>query len=53
VDAQWNVAFGPVDTDEQIRVAIIEGDIPGKRPGYTVHISPDLDRVLGRPSEAG
>jgi len=36
---------GNVDTYEMLRVAIIEGDIPGKEAGYTVHLSTDLDGV--------
>ena len=36
---------GPIDTFDVIRIAIIEGAIPGERPGYTVHISPHFDGI--------
>lgn len=41
--------FGNADEAEEIRVSIIEGDVPGQRPGYSVHIGPDPDalRALG------
>lgn len=36
---QWQAAFGNEDTDERVRVAIIEGKIPGQADGYTVHLT--------------
>lgn len=41
--------FGNADEAEELRVSIIEGDVPGQRPGYSVHIGPDPDalRALG------
>jgi hypothetical protein len=41
--------IGNDDTTDQMRVSIIEGDVPGQRPGYTVHIGPDPEslRALG------
>lgn len=44
---------GPIDTFELIRVAIIEGDIPGEDPGYTVHIGPNLDGIVAAAKAAG
>jgi hypothetical protein len=42
----WHEHIGPVDINELIRLAVVEGDIPGKSPGYTVHISPNVERLL-------
>lgn len=36
----WIDDWGNVDEDDEIRVAVIEGDIAGQAPGYTVRISP-------------
>lgn len=36
---------GEVDARELIRVAIIEGDVPGEAPGYTINISTNPDAV--------
>jgi hypothetical protein len=39
-----------MDPLDEIRISIIEGLVPGEegRPGYSVHISPDPDAILGR-----
>jgi hypothetical protein len=34
--------LGKKDTDDLLRVSIIEGDIPGEDPGYTVYIGVDM-----------
>lgn len=36
---EWNERFGHRDLYEEIRIAVIEGDIPGKELGYTVQIA--------------
>jgi|GEM_PF-1580670 len=36
---QWHSSFGNEDTDERVRIAIIEGEIPGQADGYTVHLT--------------
>jgi hypothetical protein len=38
------------DLLDEIRISIIEGQVQGEnaRPGYSIHISPDPDAVLGR-----
>jgi len=36
---QWHTDFGAEDTDERVRVAIIEGEIPGQPEGYTIHVT--------------
>jgi hypothetical protein len=39
--SEWVTVLGHVDQFEVIRVSIIEGNLPGPRPGYAVHVSPD------------
>lgn len=49
---QWQRQFGAHDRDEAIRVSIIEGELPGREAGYTVHIGPNVDRVFAeQPSQ--
>lgn len=45
---QWNSSFGNRDIYEEIRIAIIEGDIPGKEPGYTVHITTSQENLISK-----
>ena len=49
----WHDRFGDNDQHEEIRVSIIEGDIPGEDAGYTVHLGPDIDGFSARYKEAG
>jgi hypothetical protein len=44
--ANWRERVGPIDHAELIRIAIIEGDIPGQDAGYTVHVGPNTDRLV-------
>src|ERR1043165_3295329 len=37
--------IGAEDTRGLLRVAIVEGDIPGRPPGYTMHVGPYLDNT--------
>lgn len=41
----WRRVLGTSDNREIIRIAIIEGEIPDKDPGYTVHIGTNFDSV--------
>ncbi len=41
----WQRALGDVDRRELLRVAIIEGDVPGLAPGYFAHLGLDLAAV--------
>jgi hypothetical protein len=50
---QWHRRYGDRDRFEELRVSIIEGDIPGKRPGYSVHIGPDFRNTIKRYQAAG
>jgi hypothetical protein len=46
---QWRKWLGDTDTQELIRISIIEGRLDSKDdPGYSVHIGPDLDSAIER-----
>jgi hypothetical protein len=49
----WAAEHGNTDPLEEIRVAVIEGDIEGSRPGYTVHLSGDIEGILARATAEG
>lgn len=49
----WIALFGEEDKYEELRIAIVEGEIPGEEKGYTVHITPNYDHVAIRMEEAG
>ncbi len=49
----WSAEHGNVDPLEELRVAIIEGDIEGLRRGYTVHLSGDVEGILARATIEG
>lgn len=49
----WRRRYGKRDEFEELRISIIEGEIPGREPGYTVHIGVDLDNSIRRYREAG
>ena len=49
----WHDRFGDNDEHEEIRVSIIEGDIPGEDSGYTVHVGPEIDGFKARYKESG
>jgi hypothetical protein len=51
--SEWVAMFGNDDQFEEIRVSIIEGNVPGHRPGYTVHISPDPVSIAARATAEG
>ena len=45
--SRWSEKFGENDFDEELRISIVEGEIAGEEPGYTVHIGSDWD-TLGK-----
>jgi len=45
--------IGRIDALELLRISIIEGDIPGQDPGYTVHVGTNLEAVLRRAESLG
>lgn len=49
----WRHALGPVDVDDLLRVAIIEGVLPNTPPGYTVHLGLNLEVVVAQVRAAG
>lgn len=51
--SEWVAMFGNDDQFEEIRVSINEGHVPGQRPGYTVHISPDPVSIAVRATAEG
>lgn len=40
---QWRKSLGERDEFEVIRVSIVEGELPGWEPGYTVHVGTNFD----------
>jgi hypothetical protein len=50
---QWLQRYGSRDEFEELRISIIEGDIVGEDPGYTVHIAIELENVIKRYEKAG
>jgi hypothetical protein len=50
---EWRQRYGKQDVYEELRVAIIEGDIPGEAPGYSVHIGVNWKNLLERYKRAG
>ncbi len=49
----WHHVLGKTDTADLLRVAIIEGDLPGQRPGYTVHVGLEVAVAEQRLRDAG
>jgi hypothetical protein len=49
----WISIYGKRDTTNELRISIIEGDIPEELKGYSIHISSNLDRVVERMVEFG
>lgn len=45
--------LGNIDTNEDLRIAIIEGAIAGKPPGYSVHIGLNPKRILQQAEALG
>jgi hypothetical protein len=50
---QWLKRFGHSDEFEELRVSIIEGDIPGEGPGYSVHVGLDAWALFQRYKKMG
>lgn len=49
----WVHRFGSEDEFDEIRVSIIEGEVPGKPHGYYVTVSSDLEGILSRAKQDG
>ena len=50
---EWHKRYGQGDEFEELRISIIEGEIKGERPGYTVHVSVDFENTVKRYRAAG
>jgi len=50
---QWCIRIGRTDDYEEMRISIVEGDIPGEDPGYTVYINANIDNILDRAEDLG
>jgi hypothetical protein len=50
---QWHRRYGMGDAFEELRISIIEGEVPGTGSGYSVHVGPDLDNTIKRYRDAG
>ncbi|MGA3126561.1 MAG: toll/interleukin-1 receptor domain-containing protein [Candidatus Korobacteraceae bacterium] len=49
----WHRRYGNWDQYDELRIAIIEGDIPHEEPGYSVHVGVEYERVIERYKRAG
>lgn len=49
----WRERYGEGDEYEELRIAIIEGDIEGEERGYSVHVGPNIENILRRAVENG
>lgn len=49
----WRVRLGKIDEYDELRIAIIEGEIPGLKKGYSVRISSDLENIRRRERAEG
>jgi hypothetical protein len=50
---RWVEEHGNADPLDELRVSVIEGDIPGQAPGYTLHLCPDPDGLRARATADG
>jgi len=49
----WIARLGRIDRYDELRIAIIEGEIPGLKKGYSVHISSDPENIGKRAKAEG
>jgi hypothetical protein len=50
---RWIEEHGNADPLDELRVSVIEGDIPGQAPGYSIHLCPDPDGLRARATAEG
>lgn len=50
---QWHERLGRTDRYEELRIAIVEGDVPGEEPGYSVHITANIEAIYRRADDLG
>ena len=46
--SDWLERLGKVDRYDELRISVVEGDILGRDPGYSVHISSNPHHTAGR-----
>lgn len=49
----WHERLGDIDEYNELRISIIEGDIPGEENGYSVVVSTNIENVYKRADDAG
>ena len=49
----WKKRLGETDEFNELRISIIEGDIPGEEKGYTVHINSNVSNIVKRMESEG
>lgn len=49
----WIATIGKVDKNEDIRIALVEGDVPGEAPGYYVVVGNNIDEAVKRAEKNG
>ena len=50
---EWHRRYGERDKFEELRISIVEGDVKGEFPGYTVQVGIDIENTLKRYKDAG
>ncbi len=50
---QWNKRLGDRDSYNELRISIVEGDIPGEENGYTVLVSANVENIYKRAKDQG
>ena len=49
----WIVAIGKDDKNEDVRIALVEGDVPGEAPGYYIVVGNNIDEAIKRAELSG
>ncbi len=49
----WIVTVGKEDKNEDIRIALVEGDVPGEAAGYYVVVGNNIDEAVKRAQSSG
>lgn len=50
---KWLLRLGNTDRYNELRISIIEGEIPGEDAGYSVHISANIENIIKRADDEG
>lgn len=50
---KWLLRLGNTDEYNELRISIIEGEVPGEEPGYTVHIGANIENIIKRADNEG